>query len=200
MQEEEPRENDRLQELLGTLPDIAEDVKSILLALQRDEESSLSRVDKNPVAPLSAPSGENADYLTPLMSIDGNLQSILRELQSPAEEKVTADYSAVLSSIDGKVQSVLQAVQARETISLTTVITPLDGIKTLVGNILTVLNNRKPAQITVSPNNNIDLGGAYVFDNALKQQLVNDITKEIVEEITTSVRQAISQSSYGYSA
>ena len=65
---------------------------------------------------------------------------------------------------------------------------------------MTVLNNRKPAQITVSPNNNIDLGGAYVFDNALKQQLVNDITKEIVEEITTSVRQAISQSSYGYSA
>ncbi len=208
MQEEEPREGDRLQELFGTLPNIEEYVKDISLFLSTKDERKNSepemkiqstREGLSLTAEMPA-AKEAIDYLTPLTSIDGNLQSILRELQSPAEEKVTADYSAVLSSIDGKVQSVLQAVQARETISLTTVITPLDGIKTLVGNILTVLNNRKPAQITVSPNNNIDLGGAYVFDNALKQQLVNDITKEIVDEITTTVRQEISKSSYGYSA
>ena len=60
------------------------------------------------------------------------------------------------------------------------------------------LENRKPPQITVSPNNSINLGGAYVFDNALKQELVNDITSKIVDEITMMVRQATSQSSYGF--
>ena len=219
---QEPYEDDRYQELFGTLPNIEEDVKNILLALQSREEeselpeslSSLPRIDENvqsilqtlqsskenPAAPITASGGETVDYLTPLMRIDGNLQSVLQELQTPKTESTLADYMTPLNSIEGKVQSILQKVEAQQPVTFETIITPLDRIAGLVQNILAALGNRQPPQITIAPNNSIDLGGAYVFDNEMKQSLVNDITKDIVDEITTSVRQAISKSSYGYSA
>jgi len=222
MQDEQPHESDQLQELFGTLPNIEEDVKNILLALQSREEeselpeslSSLPRIDENvqsilqtlqsskenPAAPITTTGGETVDYLTPLMRIDGNLQSVLQELQTPKTESTLADYMTPLNSIEGKVQSILQKVEAQQPVTFETIITPLDRIAGLVQNILAALGNRQPPQITIAPNNSIDLGGAYVFDNEMKQSLVNDITKDIVDEITTSVRQAISQTSYGYSA
>lgn len=222
METQEPYEGDQYQELFGTLPNIEEDVKNILLALQsREEESDLSeglsslpRIDENvqsilqtlqsskenPSAPITTTGGETVDYLTPLMRIDGNLQSVLQELQTPKTESTLADYMTPLNSIEGKVQSILQKVEAQQPVTFETIITPLDRIAGLVQNILAALGNRQPPQITIAPNNSIDLGGAYVFDNEMKQSLVNDITKDIVDEITTLVRQAISQTSYGYSA
>jgi hypothetical protein len=106
-----------------------------------------------------------------------------------------------LTNIEGNLQSVLGELQSRETtLSFETVITPLNNIAGLVQNILTALGDRQPPQITVSPNNNINLGGAYVFDNAMKKSLVDDITTRIVREITNAVQQATSRSSYGFSA
>ena len=205
LQTEEPHESDRYQELFGSLPNIEEEVKNILAAMQSREEenslpeslSSLPRIDEsvqsilqtlqaskeNPTAPLTAP--QSIEPLT---------------IPPTVEPSVISDYMTPLNSIDGKVQSILQKVEAQQPVTFETIITPLNTIAGVVSNMLTAMANRQPPQITIAPNNSIDLGGAYVFDNAMKQELVNDITKDIVDEITTSVRQAISQSSYGFSA
>ncbi|MBQ3452034.1 MAG: hypothetical protein IJG32_07195, partial [Selenomonadaceae bacterium] len=171
---------------------------SVLLELQGEEAQS-----------------DLSEYLSVMPKIGDDVQSILQsmhstkeipdapalqQLQMPEPPATLVDYLTPLDNIDGKLQSILQATQTQETISFETVVTPLDNIKTLVNDILTALSNRQPPQINISPNNSIDLGGAYVFDNALKQELVNDITSKIVDEITTAVRQATSQSSYGFSA
>lgn len=167
-----------LQELLGTLPNIEAGVADILAAIQLRTE-------------------ELPDTSTQLP----NAQDLQERTSTHLPESAITDYSAPLATIDGRLQSLIQAVQTKEIIvPFETVVTPIDNLAKLVGNILTALNNRQPPQINVAPNNNIDLGGAYVFDNALKSELVTDITTNIVDEITSAVRQAIGGSGYNYGA
>lgn len=52
--------------------------------------------------------------------------------------------------------------------------------------------------ITVSPTINVDLGGAYVFDDEMKQQLTDDITAEVANAVTSAVQDATSKANYGY--
>lgn len=54
------------------------------------------------------------------------------------------------------------------------------------------------SNITVSPNINIDLGGAYVFDDAKKQELTNDITNNVVSSVKEAVQDATSRANYGF--
>lgn len=63
-----------------------------------------------------------------------------------------------------------------------------------------VQNVNKPQNINISPNIsvNIDLGGAYVFDDNMKAQLTDDITKEVANAVTDAVSKATSQVDYGY--
>lgn len=56
----------------------------------------------------------------------------------------------------------------------------------------------QPPNITVSPTINVDLGGAYVFDNTMKAQLTEDITDKVADAVKSAVENGISQSSYGY--
>lgn len=59
--------------------------------------------------------------------------------------------------------------------------------------------SKEPAQnITVSPNINIDLGGAYVFDNELKAKLTDDIVTEVANAIRDAVQSEVSNTNYGY--
>jgi hypothetical protein len=57
----------------------------------------------------------------------------------------------------------------------------------------------KPPQITVSPNININLGGAYVFDNAMKAQLTDDITTDVANAITEAIDSAAVKFNTSYS-
>lgn len=52
--------------------------------------------------------------------------------------------------------------------------------------------------ITVSPNINVDLGGAYVFDDAMKKQLTEDVTNEVVTAVKDAFQQAKDSSNYRY--
>lgn len=63
-------------------------------------------------------------------------------------------------------------------------------------------HQRAPQTVNVSPNIslNIDLGGAYVFDNYMKQQLTDDIADNVVKLVTDAVRDATSQMDYSYSS
>lgn len=58
--------------------------------------------------------------------------------------------------------------------------------------------SKQPPQITVSPVINVNLGGAYVFDNAMKKQLTDDITSNVANAVTDAVSKATSKSNYGY--
>ncbi len=54
----------------------------------------------------------------------------------------------------------------------------------------------QPPNITVQPNININLGGAYVFDNALKAQLTGDITAEVANAVKSAVNQSLTQADF----
>ena len=58
---------------------------------------------------------------------------------------------------------------------------------------------QQPQQnINVSPNINIDLGGAYVFDDAMKERLTNDIANQVADGIRKAFEQGIGEQGYGY--
>jgi hypothetical protein len=58
-------------------------------------------------------------------------------------------------------------------------------------------SNRTPS-INVNPTINVDLGGAYVFDNAMKQRLTDDITREVANGVTSAVQEATNRINTGY--
>jgi len=53
-------------------------------------------------------------------------------------------------------------------------------------------------QVTVSPSINVSLGGAYVFDNAMKQQLESDITDKVSNGVKEAAMSAMSSVNLGY--
>lgn len=53
-------------------------------------------------------------------------------------------------------------------------------------------------QINVNPTINVDLGGAYVFDNAMKKQLTDDITNDVARGVTSAVQEATSRINTGF--
>ena len=95
-----------------------------------------------------------------------------------------------------------QLIQPQETtVSFETIVTPLNNIASVVGNILDTLSNRTPRPINISPNIHNELGGAYVFDERMKKSLVDDITNDVVTSITDAVQQATRQFGvYNYGA
>lgn len=122
-----------------------------------------------------------------------------------------------LSNIKGTVQEVLQSAKTIATnqgaqISFKPLEIPLNKIEYvvekipvsftqitgLIEKIVSALNDREPPQVNVSPNLDIDLGGAYVFDNAMKQSLIDDITNKIVTAIKDAVQQATRTTTTNY--
>lgn len=74
----------------------------------------------------------------------------------------------------------------------------LSSISKTLNDIYQKMNTAPQQNITVSPTNNINLGGAYVFDDAMKTQLTNDITTNVVNAVTDAVQKATTQTNYGY--
>ena len=60
--------------------------------------------------------------------------------------------------------------------------------------------NSNPPQITVSPSISVDLGGAYVFDNAMRKQLTDDITNDVAKGVTAAVEQATNRINTGFAS
>ena len=57
----------------------------------------------------------------------------------------------------------------------------------------------EPPVINVNPTINNNLAGAYVFDNAMKNQLTDDITTNVANGITEAIQKAQAQGNFGYS-
>ena len=72
----------------------------------------------------------------------------------------------------------------------------LAELTSIVGSIAQEANkqeSRPTIKLDVSPSISINLGGAYVFDNAMKDQLTTDITAEVANAITQAVNQGVSK-------
>ena len=74
----------------------------------------------------------------------------------------------------------------------------LDNISQRAGEIAQSASKPPQQNINVSPNINVNLGGAYVFDDSMKQQLTDDITSQVANAVTDAVQKATSQANYGY--
>lgn len=57
---------------------------------------------------------------------------------------------------------------------------------------------RNTPEVNVNPTINVNLGGAYVFDNAMKQRLTDDITNNVASAVTSAVNEATSRINTGF--
>ena len=104
-----------------------------------------------------------------LADTSGIIEQKMSELQPPDSANITQDLSAQLAELTRAAGEFAQSA------------------------------NRQPQQnITVSPTITIDLGGAYVFDNAMKAQLTDDIASKVADAVTDAVSRANSQANYSF--
>ena len=59
-------------------------------------------------------------------------------------------------------------------------------------------NRKPPPNINIQLTPTINLGGAYVFDNAMKRQLTDDITREVANAVKSAVEGAATQMNFCY--
>lgn len=109
----------------------------------------------------------------------------------------------ILSDIAGKIYNLDGLTPTQETAGMNQLQTPTLDIQPLIVEVQAIkssIDRFQPQQpnITVSPSINIDLGGAYVFDDSMKKQLTDDITNDVVNAVTETVEQAKSTVNYGY--
>lgn len=182
---EQPQYGERLKEispevdltgLTASLANIDEKIQNVLQEVQRDEQTTESENDFS-------------EIVTPLASIDEKIQAILQKIQD-----VQPPESGNLQELFGTLPNIESVIPTE------TIVTPLNTIASGIGQILTALSNREPPQVNISSPIHNNLGGAYVFDEAMKNSLVNDITDKVVTAIKDAVTQATSKTSYGYSA
>ena len=88
---------------------------------------------------------------------------------------------------NGQIESLLGDVSSR-----------MPDISTTLSGILDAVQNQQPPSINVSPSINVDLGGAYVFDDNMKQQLTNDIATEVANGVRDAVANATSRLNTSY--
>ena len=154
---------------------------------------------------------ETTDYLTPLTNIRDSVSGIWGKMQETTQTQDTAPQenlreflSLILTNINAPISELRDAISNKQfelpKIEFPTevIVQPLNNIATLIKDIISALSNREPPKIEVSPSMDIDLGGAYVFDDKLKTELVNDITSKIVTQITEAVERATASSSGSY--
>ena len=154
---------------------------------------------------------ETTDYLTPLTNIRDSVSGIWNKMQETTQTQETAPQenlreflSPILTNINAPISELRDAISNKQfelpKIEFPTevIVQPLNNIATLIKDIISALSNREPPKIEVSPSMDIDLGGAYVFDDKLKTELVNDITSKIVTQITEAVERATTSSSGSY--
>ena len=96
----------------------------------------------------------------------------------------TSELTSVMSSNNEQVTGILGQINSE--------------VPQVNANLLQILGaiqqtGNNPPQINVNPVINVDLGGAYVFDNAMRKQLTDDITNDVARGVTSAVEQATSR-------
>lgn len=78
--------------------------------------------------------------------------------------------------------------------------TGVPEINSNLSQILGAIQNKaqNPPQVNVSPVINVDLGGAYVFDDRMKKSLTDDITNDVANAVSSAAKQAFAETNYSY--
>ncbi len=77
--------------------------------------------------------------------------------------------------------------------------TGVPEINSNLSQILSAIQSKNTApNVNVSPTINVDLGGAYVFDDKMKKTLTDDITKDVANGVSQAAQQAFAESNYSY--
>lgn len=111
------------------------------------------------------------------LSLMGQSGADLSEVSSAVSES-GAQMTAILEQINGGVPEINS------------------NLSQILGAIQQRGNN--PPQINVNPTINVDLGGAYVFDDAMKRQLTDDITNDVARGVTSAVQEATNRINTGF--
>jgi len=77
--------------------------------------------------------------------------------------------------------------------------TGVPEINSNLSQILGAIQNKQTApNVNVSPVINVDLGGAYVFDDKMKKSLTDDITDKVADGVAQAAKQAFAETNYSY--
>ena len=147
-------------------------------------------------------------------NIQKQVEQYMNQAGSPAQklqEQFQQSLSTVQTGLDQSAQNLVQATENlstsfKDTFSnfnyptadFSQVSNSLSNVSQRLADI--AQNSSKPPVVNISPNINVnvDLGGAYVFDDNMKAQLTDDITSQVANAVTDAVQKATSQASYGY--
>ena len=114
------------------------------------------------------------------INFDGAIQQI-----SDSQSQRTAE---IVTNIQSLTQNVTQL---------------LNNLSQTAGQIAQTLSNTEknrtsPPNINIQLTPNINLGGAYVFDNTMKRQLTDEISSEVANAVKSAVESSASQMNFGY--
>ena len=135
--------------------------------------------------------------------VGAGIQTFADVIQRLRENIEASNQSA--TDLNQQIQQSAQSLPQSQTADMTGINSALSDMSQKLADIsqraseIANSSSKPPQQnINVSPNINIDLGGAYVFDDSMKQQLTDDITSQVASAITDAVNKATSQVNYGY--
>lgn len=178
---------------VSEIPQINSSLNNLLNVLQQNSynetEAGNSSTGETNTRIIELLSQQNIDI--PL--INTNLMNLLNEIQGGNNSNNNAGFNILSNTIaqsEANISRILNSINST-----------IPQISLNLSGILERMNrqvNTQPPQINVSPVINVDLGGAYVFDNAMKQELTDDITREVANGVTEAVTEATTQIATGF--
>lgn len=179
-----------LNQIYGEVPNIVSAVNSLKDVINASRsEVNINTDNENNTRIIELLSQQNIDI--PL--INTNLMNLLSEIQGGNNSNNNSGFnilSNTISQSEANISRILNSINST-----------IPQISLNLSGILERMNrqvNTQPPQINVSPVINVDLGGAYVFDNAMKQELTDDITREVANGVTEAVTEATTQIATGF--
>ena len=129
-------------------------------------------------------------------------QKAMAQLPQPAIDR--QDISAKIKDAAQKLIQGKEAVALSQNLAvdLSPITNELVTLTQTVGGIAQDIQafqqSKQSPVVNVNPTINIDLGGAYVFDNAMKAELTDDITNNVANGITEAITKAANDSKFGF--
>ena len=190
----------KLTEITNTINNEIPSISSNIASLKTSLDNFIIQpaTDNNSIRIVELMENQNALLMqqnVDIPSINTNLINLLNAVQNNS----TANNSNGLNELSNNFSQYSSNISR----VLESINDSIPSINVNLSGILEKMNQNRqaqPPQINVSPNINVNLGGAYVFDNAMKQQLTDDITREVANGVTQAVNEATSQIQTGFAS
>ncbi len=181
------------QAMMGNIGGNGVNVYDFGLSEQQKKQNAINAIRRQ----MMKEAGVSPNEMTDMKEITGFLNalkeaenwglSLIRDGGNFAGGEGTAAIHDAMVDANGQIESLLGDVSSR-----------MPDISTTLSGILDAVQNQQPPSINVSPSINVDLGGAYVFDDNMKQQLTNDIATEVANGVRDAVANATSRLNTSY--